>query len=278
MAAAPNPSVHQASAHAKACLAAATALTVAAASNSAWAAKACEARSPAHRVALVELYTSQGCSSCPPADRWLSALPQRFSPEQAVPLSLHVGYWDYIGWKDPFARREFNDRQRALAQWNKSRNVYTPGVFVQGSEMRQWPDTAEVSGFVRGVNAQPAPVSLSLQARVDGGVIDARALAVPSSPQARREGLQAVLALTQSGLRTAVQAGENKGERLANDHVVREWQAATPLDAAGLAKARWTVPAGANLNQLALVAFIQTSGDAVPLQVLRLPLSGCEGS
>ena len=95
-------------------------------------AAACQATSPKNTVALVELYTSQGCSSCPPADRWLSQLPSRIDSNRAVPLALHVGYWDYIGWKDPFAKREFNDRQSQLAALNGNRTRYTPGVFVQG--------------------------------------------------------------------------------------------------------------------------------------------------
>ena len=94
----------------------------------------CQATSPKNTVALVELYTSQGCSSCPPADRWLSQLPSRIDANRAIPLALHVGYWDYIGWKDPFAKREFNDRQSQLAALNGNRTRYTPGVFVQGRE------------------------------------------------------------------------------------------------------------------------------------------------
>src|SRR6266436_6581914 len=74
----------------------------------------CRAVSPPYTVALIELYTSQGCSSCPPADDWLSRLNME-SPLRGIPLALHVGYWDYIGWKDPFARREFNDRQAWLS-------------------------------------------------------------------------------------------------------------------------------------------------------------------
>jgi hypothetical protein len=77
----------------------------------------CLARSAAHTVALVELYTSEGCSSCPPADRWLSGLAARgYTAERVVPLALHVDYWDYIGWKDPYAKRDFSLRQRKLTQ------------------------------------------------------------------------------------------------------------------------------------------------------------------
>jgi hypothetical protein len=73
----------------------------------------CKANSPATTTALVELYTSEGCDSCPPADRWLSSLgPRGFAPDRVVPIALHVDYWDYIGWKDPYARQAHSARQR----------------------------------------------------------------------------------------------------------------------------------------------------------------------
>ena len=77
----------------------------------------CTAKSPETTVALVELYTSEGCDSCPPADRWLSSLAARgYAPERVVPMALHVDHWDYIGWKDPYAQQRFAGRQRKLAQ------------------------------------------------------------------------------------------------------------------------------------------------------------------
>lgn len=72
----------------------------------------CSRQSPAHTVALIELYISEGCSSCLPADRWLRDLPQKFGTDQLVALALHVDYWDYIGWQAPFANAKFNERQR----------------------------------------------------------------------------------------------------------------------------------------------------------------------
>ena len=98
----------------------------------------CKARSGAGTAALVELYTSQGCSSCPPADRWLSTLGGRFAAERVVPLSLHVDYWDYLGWKDPYAKRRFSERQRKLSVLQRMALVYTPQVVVQGRDFRSW--------------------------------------------------------------------------------------------------------------------------------------------
>ena len=80
------------------------------------AAASCSAQSGERTAALVELYTSEGCSSCPPADRWLSRLGRVYPPERVVPIALHVDYWDYIGWKDPYAKRPFAQRQRTLSQ------------------------------------------------------------------------------------------------------------------------------------------------------------------
>src|SRR5258708_33064840 len=92
----------------------------------------CVARSGERTVALVELYTSEGCSSCPPADRWLSSIGRTFPPDRVVPLALHVDYWDYIGWKDPYARREFSQRQRRLSPLQRRAVVYTPPGPVHG--------------------------------------------------------------------------------------------------------------------------------------------------
>ena len=113
--------------------------------------KWCSAVSAAHQTALVELYTSQGCSSCPPADRWLSQLEQRYPRTQVVPIALHVSYWDYIGWKDPYARAEFNQRQRDLAAVNGSRSIYTPGVFLQARELPDWSKVERFDAAVRTV-------------------------------------------------------------------------------------------------------------------------------
>src|SRR6059036_4275966 len=85
-------------------------------------------QSSGKQPALIELYTSEGCSSCPPAETWLSRLKE--SPglwRDFVPMAFHVDYWDYLGWRDPWAAQEFSDRQRAYAQSWRSRRIYTPG-------------------------------------------------------------------------------------------------------------------------------------------------------
>ncbi len=100
----------------------------------------CSRSSSTHTVALMELYTSEGCSSCPPADRFLQNIIQNagMHPDRVIPISLHVDYWDYIGWKDPFAKHLFTERQQELSAYAHSRTIYTPEFFINGKELRNW--------------------------------------------------------------------------------------------------------------------------------------------
>ncbi len=235
------------------------------------AAATCSIASPPHTVALVELYTSQGCSSCPPADRWLSALPRQMPSERAVPLALHVGYWDYIGWKDPFARREFNERQRWLAGLNRNRTVYTPGVFLGAREWPAWNDRSAFAEAVSRQNLRPAQATISLSAAVgEGGklAIDARSSLVADGAAGDAE---LIIALKQHGHSTAVARGENRGETLRNDHVVRDWQGGLAI---GEARHEFALPADGP-RSFELVAFVQDRRRGDVLQVVALPLDGC---
>jgi hypothetical protein len=230
---------------------------------------ACQISSPAQTQALVELYTSQGCSSCPPADRWLS----QFDPRAAsgvVALALHVGYWDYIGWKDPYARRDFNTRQQWLAEINRNRTVYTPGVFLQARETR-WHETAGFNAAVRAINAQPARAKIDLAVeRTLADKVQVRAETALTEP-ARGADARLFLALTESGLDTQVKAGENRGATLHNDHVTRDWSGPLALGKQSVSLGT-AAPSG---GQRAVVAFVQdvVSGDV--LQAVRLPLASC---
>jgi len=232
------------------------------------AATGCHVQSPAQTQALLELYTSQGCSSCPPADRWLSQFDPR-TTTNVIPLALHVGYWDYIGWKDPYARRDFNARQQWLADLNHSSSVYTPGVFLQAHETR-WHDAGGFTAAVRAINAKPARAQIELT--VEAGGADSVQVHATSAlaPAARNADARLFLALTESGLETKVKAGENRGEILHNDHVTRDWSGALALGTQNVALT------GATANaQRAVVAFVQDLKSGDVLQAVRLPLAAC---
>jgi hypothetical protein len=232
----------------------------------------CTAKSGRNTTALVELYTSEGCSSCPPADRWLSSLALRgYVPERVVPLALHVDYWDYIGWKDPYARRDFSLRQRKLTQLQRLALVYTPQVLLQGRDFRGWGTPAFDDALAK-INAKPARASLSLEIlspqedrfRVNVGaeIVDAAQVA----------DARLYLAAYENRLESRVSAGENRGRSLAHDHVVLQWQGPLAFSGAQLAleRALPLVP-GALVANSGVVGFVQNRRTAEVLQALMLP-------
>ena len=177
--------------------------------DAASAAPACSARSGATVPAVVELYTSEGCSSCPPAERWLSALKGR---DDVVALAFHVDYWNGLGWKDRFSQAQFTQRQNATQRTSGARFAYTPQVLLDGRDQRDWPDLAPGAPHA----APPATVALQL-------VRDADGLALTVSPGAGAPArLSGYVAVVDDGLQTRVGAGENRGATLREDGIVRE--------------------------------------------------------
>ena len=175
--------------------------------------------SPPHRVALLELYTSEGCSSCPPADRFLSNLRQSgVSEQQIIPLAFHVTYWDYIGWKDVYGQDIFDLRQRALGRNNRLSTIYTPQFVMAGKDFRRY---RKFSDDINKINAQQAEVDLSLALNpVNPDTFDVQLAA--DTKQAKASDVALFLAVVESGLTTHVEDGENEGKTLKHDYVVRE--------------------------------------------------------
>jgi hypothetical protein len=227
---------------------------------------ACELASGQKTAALVELYTSEGCSSCPPADRQLSRLREALDPgADVVALALHVGYWDYIGWKDRFAQPGFAERQTWLVHANGQRTLYTPQFFVGGAELRS--RRATLREEVRRLNGTPATAALRVHAAFTANeklTLDARATA-----QASAEPLALYVALTESRLVSKVARGENAGVTLEHDHVVRQWIGPVPLAGEGARLQRdIALSAGWDRAQLALVAFVQSERTGRVLQAV----------
>jgi hypothetical protein len=232
----------------------------------------CSAESGATRVPLVELYTSEGCDSCPPADRWLATVAaEAYRAGRAVPLALHVDYWDHLGWRDPYASAQHSARQRASAQRAASRVIYTPQLQVNGRDFRGWRDSGT---FSRLLEAERTPararIKLALERR-DGKDWSVTLVADASASGMRAPGVY--LALYESGLVSQVRAGENRGATLAHDFVVREWVGPLPLDRDGRLHDTRVLPvrAGIDYGRAGLVAFVQEAGGEV-LQALALPL------
>ncbi|MGB9110695.1 MAG: DUF1223 domain-containing protein [Telluria sp.] len=230
-----------------------------------YATAVCEVNSAPTTAALVELYTSEGCSSCPPADRQLAALRSQLPPGAAVvPVGLHVSYWDGLGWRDPFAQTLFDARQRALLDRRRLRVAYTPQFFVNGAELRDWQDA--LAGAVRRANSLPAAASITLAATPTtrtGLRLDVRARA--TDPRTNGD---LYVAITEGGLETQVRRGENGGATLRHDDTARLWLGPIALvhGQAGLHR-ELVLPPDWRRERLRALAFVQ-DGDAHVLQAV----------
>lgn len=179
----------------------------------------CSYQSPSHRVALLELYTSEGCSSCPPADRWLSGLAgQGLRADQVVPLSLHVDYWNYIGWRDPYSDPRYTQRQRKIARNNRLSTIYTPQLVLQGRDFRAW-RRMNFPRLLAELNRAPARADIEL--RIAPRAQRQFEIAVTASLHAGNSG-HLYVAIYENRLSSTVTAGENDGRVLQHDYVVRK--------------------------------------------------------
>ncbi len=236
----------------------------------------CTAKSGPGTAALVELYTSEGCDSCPPADEWLRKLPAAgFGPERVVPLALHVDYWDYIGWKDPFARAAFSDAPARVRgdqpspSYTRRRCCWTgattaSGRTVCGSEPMCKPN-----------NGRPARAELRLalrgrrrgQARARGRRPSAGSARIAPMPRS-------IVAAYENGLMIGsprARTGRDAPSRLRR----REWIGPIALDAAGRVELKREGPASGGARKRRDRGFVQSRRTGDVLQALALP--ACKG-
>ncbi len=160
--------------------------------------------------AVIELFTSQGCSSCPPADAYLAELAER---EDVIPLSIHVDYWDYIGWKDTFAKPEFSLRQRAYAKARGDGRVYTPQVVVNGSDHHVGSSRRSIE---RAVGSAELPLEIAIT-ESDGALH----IVIPDTSGLTSEHTTVRLVTYSSNATVEIQRGENRGETITYHNVVR---------------------------------------------------------
>ncbi|MEL6609872.1 MAG: DUF1223 domain-containing protein [Pseudomonadota bacterium] len=174
----------------------------------------------AQNTAVVELYTSQGCSSCPPADALLHELAKR---DDVIALALHVDYWDYIGWKDQFAHAAFTERQKGYARAAGARTIYTPQMVIGGKDHVIGNRPGEVAAILAKHYAK-AP-AVDLDARREGN------LAIVSAPSVRMDKEMIVQIVTYMPSATvAIKRGENAGRTLDYTNVVTSWTVAARWD------------------------------------------------
>jgi hypothetical protein len=215
----------------------------------------CEVRSGERLTPVIELYTSEGCSSCPPADQWLSSL----KGKPVVAQAFHVGYWDYIGWVDRFATPANTARQREIASINKLRSIYTPQLVRNGQDWRIDARAAD--------STQAARANISLRRTDNADQFEAQI-----SPTATCAPWSAYWSVTEHGHSSKVKAGENAGEFLQHDFVVRQYAPVGKYQGAQTLKFV-AIPAQAkHPRQINLVVSDPQTG--APLQAVSLQCGG----
>jgi hypothetical protein len=230
----------------------------------------CTAASGLRRVPLLELYTSEGCDSCPPADRWISELTTAGSSgDRVVILAFHVDYWDKLGWVDRFGQARFSERQRLSNNRNGARVVYTPQLVLNGKDYRRGTADAFASQIAAIARTKPnADVRLAVK-RAEDRITVAGAWSGADTPYA-----QGWLALYENRLATDVSTGENRNKRLQHDFVVRD--IAGPFPKGNVAHVFRLDPKWKS-SDLGVATFVQDARSGDVLQALTLGACASRG-
>ncbi|HEX7809621.1 MAG TPA: DUF1223 domain-containing protein, partial [Thermoanaerobaculia bacterium] len=179
-----------------------------------------EAKSASHRTVVLELFTSQGCSSCPPADKLLSKLGREsFDGGRIIPLAYHVDYWNHLGWRDPFSSAQWSARQNEYARAIRSAQIYTPQVVIGGRAQMVGSAEVHVRGEIDRQLEQQDRGFITIDRVTRNGdtlLVDLHARVVAGRANV-------MVALFENGITTSVASGENARRELTNDYIVR-WE------------------------------------------------------
>lgn len=204
---------------------------------------------------VVELFTSQGCSSCPPADALLTRLGEY---DNVIPLALHVDYWDYIGWKDKFAQPAFTKRQKAYAHNLGTNVIYTPQMVINGSDQVAGNRTMDVSDLVQAHKAKGMPARIDINR--SGDTLTIRGKEVNTLRRA-----DVILIRYQPAATVQIARGENAGKTLSHSFIVTEWIDIGDWD--GMSPLFQTVAVS---GQNPIVVLVQAKGQGAILAAARL--------
>lgn len=207
--------------------------------------------------AVVELFTSEGCSSCPPADALIARIQQQDKDLPVYVLAYHVDYWDRLGWKDAFSNAAFTERQRQYASWLKVASIYTPQVVVNGEREFVGSEAGTLTRSIKNALEESGEPQLSLSSlRLNGGKLDWTCKT--EGETATRDNYSLVVAVVQRTATTQVKGGENGGKTLTHVQIVRELNVSA-LDARGQGSGQLAWPAGVAPADGEVIAFLQNS-------------------
>jgi hypothetical protein len=196
---------------------------------------------------VVELFTSQGCSACPPADELLAQLATR---DDVIALALHVDYWDYIGWVDTFAENAFTLRQHGYAAAANSRVVYTPQMVIGGIDLVVGNQTMQVMDLIMAHKAVVEPLTIDVRRTASGFTVEATADMPPPRPA-----MVVQIVSVQPSATVSIGRGENAGRAVDYINTVRSWQVVAEWDGSGVFRSQIEPQ-----DDLPLVIIIQQTG------------------
>lgn len=201
--------------------------------------------------AVVELFTSEGCSSCPPADQLVARIQKEDAGEPVYILAYHVDYWNRLGWKDAFSSAAYSKRQEGYAAYLHLQSVYTPQIVVNGSREFVGSDEGALRNAIRSGLAQKPTAGLALQISASGaGEAD-----IHYTAGGYGKNTELLVAVLEKNAQTDVKRGENQGRLLHHVQIVRQLQAIALKDHSGSVKLR--LPEGFNSRDWEIVGFLQ---------------------
>lgn len=212
------------------------------------------AKASSKHVAVLELFTSQGCSSCPPADKLVS---NYISKENIFVLLFHVDYWNRLGWQDPFSSKEYSQRQENYSRFLKA-GIYTPQLVINGQTEMIGSDESKISNTLKKVQSEPGVAGLSIKKITSGdGKININFVASGSNADAVLN-----IALVEKKITTDIKAGENSGIQLTNYNVVRNFKTISQLKN-GDNVSDINIPPGIDANNISVVLFLQNKDNGI---------------
>jgi len=213
-------------------------------------------------LALVELFTSEGCSSCPPADEVVAHIAKLY-PANVLVLSFHVDYWDRLGWKDAFSSAEYTRRQKQYAEVMGLPSIYTPQVILNGDKEFLGSDEAKLKEAINTGSANPAPLSFEANAKN----MDDKTITV-TWQRTGKDKNELHIALVQIHAETAVKKGENAGRQLQHINIVRALADAKKTNGTS----SLNIPAGLSAKDCRVIAFTQDPGTLHITAATEIPI------
>jgi hypothetical protein len=218
--------------------------------------------------AVVELFTSEGCSSCPPADELVSRIQKESTGQPIYILAYHVDYWNRLGWKDVFSNAEYSKRQGQYSEWLKSGSVYTPQIVVNGQKEFIGSEEGILRNAIKSGLQKSSTTTLSLS----DVKLNNNSIALQYHTEATSNNTSLVLALVEKAAQSKVKSGENSGRTLSHVQIVRQLQKIS-LNGKADGNGNIAIPQGLDTKGLELVGFLQNQSNGQIVAASRSELN-----